>query len=60
MKESTVYFKWLSILCVGMALFCVGVFIIGYKDLSFGRVATALGLLGLSGFFAFLSKRQSR
>ena len=59
MKETATYLKWLAILCAVMALFCVGVFFIGYKDLSFGRVATTVALLVGSGIFALLSKRKS-
>ena len=59
MKETATYLKWLAILCVVMALFCVGVFIIGYKDLSFGRVATTVALFVGAGILAFFSKRKS-
>lgn len=59
MKEAPMYLKWLAILCVVMALFGVGVFIIGYKDLSFGRVATVVALFVASAVLGVASKRLS-
>ena len=44
MKGTPLYLRWLGLLCAVMAVFCLGVFLIGYKDLSFGRVATFLAL----------------
>ena len=32
MEEKQRYLRWLGILCVIMAAFCLGVFAIGYKD----------------------------
>ncbi|MEE0706799.1 MAG: hypothetical protein UCH28_10515 [Adlercreutzia sp.] len=54
------YFRWLSLLCAVMALFCVGVFVIGYKDPSFGRVATLVALIVASVALLLASKRLSR
>lgn len=54
------YLRWLSLLCALMALFCVGVFLIGYKDPSFGRVATLVALVVASAVCWWLSKRQAR
>ena len=34
------YLKWLSVLCVVLAVFGVGIFAVGYQPLSVGRVAT--------------------
>ena len=48
MEEKQRYLRWLGILCVIMAAFCLGVFAIGYKDPSVGRVATLAGLEPLS------------
>ena len=41
---AALYLRWLGILCAVMAAFCLGVFIIGYKDPSFGRIATFIAL----------------
>ena len=54
------YLRWLSALCAFMALFCVGVLIIGYKDPSFGRVATLVALVVASIVCFWLSKRKTR
>lgn len=54
------YLRWLSLLCALMALFCVGVFVIGYKDPSFGRVATLVALVVASIALLLTSKRLSR
>ena len=59
MTEKQRYLRWLSWLCALMALFCVGVFIIGYKDPSFGRVATLAALVIASAVCWRLSKRQT-
>ena len=40
MEEKQRYLRWLGILCAIMAAFCAGIFLIGYKDPSVGRVAT--------------------
>lgn len=51
-QEAALYLRWLGILCAIMAAFCLGVFAIGYKDPSVGRVATLAGLIVASaGFF---------
>ncbi len=54
------YLRWLGILCAVMALFCVGVFLIGYKGPSFGRVATLVLLVAASIFCFWLSKKKAR
>ena len=51
------YLKWLSVLCVVLAVFGVGIFAVGYQPLSVGRVAT-LCLLALAAVvLAWLSRR---
>ena len=45
MSGTPLYLKWLSMLCLLMAVFGILVFAIGYKPLSFGRVATVAALL---------------
>ena len=54
---AALYLRWLGLLCAVMALFCLGVFLIGYKDLSLGRVATFLALCVASPVCFWLSKR---
>ena len=54
------YLRWLSLLCAVMALFCVGVFVIGYKDPRFGRVATLVALVVASVALLLASTRLSR
>lgn len=53
------YLRWLGILCAVMAVFCLGIFLIGYKDPSFGRVATFVTLVIASAGFFWLSRRKS-
>lgn len=61
MEEKQRYLRWLGILCVIMAAFCLGVFAIGYKDPSVGRVATLVGLIVASaGFFWLAAASVSR
>lgn len=55
-----IYLHWLSLLCAVMALFCLGVFVIGYKTPSFGRVATFVLLVVGSITFRALSKRREK
>lgn len=52
------YLRWLGILCAIMAAFCLGVFLIGYKDPSAGRVATLVGLIVASVASFWLSHRK--
>lgn len=58
MKDIGLYLKWIAILCVGMALFGIGVFIIGYKDLSMGRVMTVVALFVAAGVCGLLSRKK--
>lgn len=53
------YLRWLGILCVIMAVFCLGIFLIGYKDPSFGRIATLIGLIAGAAVCFWLSRRKS-
>lgn len=43
--EKRLYFKWLAILCAGMAAFGAGVMLVGYKAPAVGLVATVVLLL---------------
>lgn len=59
MEEKQRYLRWLGILCAVMAAFCLGVFAIGYKDPSAGRVATLVGLIVASAGFFWLGRRKT-
>lgn len=59
MEEKQRYLRWLGILCAIMAAFCLGVFAIGYKDPSAGRVATLVALVIASIAFFRLSRRKT-
>ncbi len=56
---AALYLRWLAILCAVMALFCVGVFVVGYKDPSLGRVATLVLLCVACPVLLLISKRLS-
>ena len=43
--EPKLYTKWLSVLCVAMAIFGSGVMLIGYKSPTFGLVGTVIVLV---------------
>ncbi len=58
--EKRLYLKWLSALCALMAVFGTCVFAVGYKSLSFGRVATVAALIAAAIALAVLSRRQAR
>lgn len=58
-QNAALYLRWLGILCAIMATFCLGVFAIGYKDPSVGRVATLAGLIVASAGFFWLAHRKS-
>ncbi|MEC4272766.1 hypothetical protein VJ923_06310 [Adlercreutzia sp. R25] len=60
MEEKQRYLRWLALLCAVMAAFCLGVFIIGYKDPSFGRVATLVALVIASAACLWLSKHPRK
>ncbi|MEG1397806.1 MAG: hypothetical protein RSC47_04060 [Raoultibacter sp.] len=59
MKDSAIYLKWISILCAVMALFCLAIFAIGYKDLSFARVATVVVLAVASVACGIAAKKKA-
>ncbi|MEG0845365.1 MAG: hypothetical protein RR917_00875 [Eggerthellaceae bacterium] len=59
MKDKAIYVKWIAILCAVMALFCLAIFVVGYKDLSFGRVATVVALLVASVACGIASKKMA-
>ena len=52
------YLKWLSVLCVVLAAFGVGIFLVGYQPLSAGRVATVCLLVVAAAVLAWLSRRE--
>ncbi len=52
------YLKWLSIVCVVLAAFGVGIFAVGYQPLSVGRVATICLLVAAAAVLAWLSRRD--
>lgn len=61
MNNITLYLKWIAILCAGMGLFGVGVLVVGYKEVSFGLVATIVCLwLGSVALAIFVKKKGSR
>ncbi|MCI8367616.1 MAG: hypothetical protein HFJ66_08500 [Eggerthellaceae bacterium] len=57
MNDKTLYLKWLSWLCLLMAIFGIMVFIIGYKDFSVGRVATVGALLAAFAILQVVYRR---
>lgn len=52
------YLKWLSVLCVVLAAFGVGIFLVGYQPLSVGRVATICLLVVAAAVLARFSRRD--
>ncbi|MEC4176379.1 hypothetical protein VIN30_07940 [Adlercreutzia sp. R7] len=60
LKGAALYLRWLGMLCTVMALFCLGVFAIGYKEPSFGRIATLIALAVAAIICLWFSKRKSR
>lgn len=52
------YLKWLSVLCVVLAAFGVGIFVVGYQPLSVGRVATVCLLVVAAAVLAWFSRRD--
>lgn len=59
-QNAALYLRWLGILCAIMAAFCAGIFLIGYKDPSVGRVATLAGLIVASAGFFWLAHRKRK
>ena len=58
MSSTATYLTWLGILCAVMATFGVGVFVIGYKDPSMGRVMTVVVLYLASGLLLWQARRR--
>lgn len=52
------YLKWLSVLCVVLAAFGAGIFLVGYQPLSVGRVATICLLALAAAVLAWFSRRD--
>ena len=52
------YLKWLSVVCVVLAAFGVGIFAVGYQPLSVGRVATICLLVATAAVLAWFSRRD--
>ena len=47
-------------LCIGMAIFGVGVMLVGYKAPTVGLIATVVMLVGASALFAMKAKQNMR
>ncbi|MDD7368466.1 MAG: hypothetical protein PUG40_00385 [Berryella intestinalis] len=60
MSNTSTYLTWLGILCAVMATFGIGVFIIGYKDPSMGRVMTVVVLYLASGLLLWRARRKAK
>ena len=60
MEEKQRYLRWLGSLGAIRAAFCAGIFLIGYKDPSVGRVATLAGLIVASAGFFWLAHRKRK
>lgn len=56
--EKRHYLKWLSVVCVVLAAFGVGIFAVGYQPLSVGRVVTICLLVAAAAVLAWLSRRD--
>lgn len=52
------YLKWLSVLCVVLAVFGVGIFAVGYQPLSVGRVVTICLLVVVAAVLSRFSRRD--
>lgn len=57
-SEMRLYEKWLSLLCAGMAVFGVGVMLVGYKAPTVGLVATVVMLVVASALLAMKVRRS--
>lgn len=60
MSNTSTYLTWLGILCAVMATFGIGVFVIGYKDPSMGRVMTVVVLYLASGLLLWQARRKAK
>ena len=59
-SEKRLYEKWLSVLCAGMAIFGVGVMLVGDYAPTAALVATVAMLVGASALFAIKAKQTMR
>lgn len=59
-SEKRLYEKWLSVLCMGMAVFGIGVMLVGYKVPTVGLVATVVMLVVASALFAMKARRNTQ
>lgn len=59
-SEKRLYEKWLSVLCAGMAIFSIGVMLVGYKTPTVGLAATVVMLIVASALFAIKAKHNMR
>lgn len=57
-SETRLYETWLSVLCMGMAVFGIGVMLVGYKAPTVGLVATVVMLVVASALFAMKTRRN--
>lgn len=57
-SETRLYETWLSVLCMGMAVFGIGVMLVGYKVPTVGLVATVVMLVVASALFAMKARRN--
>ena len=57
-SETCLYETWLSVLCMGMAVFGIGVMLVGYKAPTVGLVATVVMLVVASALFAMKARRN--
>lgn len=55
--EKSLYFKWLAVLCLVMAVFGTGVLIVGYKAPTAGLVGTIAALAALAALLFRLARR---
>lgn len=57
-SETRLYETWLSVLCMGMAVFGIGVMLVGYKAPTVGLIATVVMLVVASALFAMKARRN--
>ena len=57
-SETRLYETWLSVLCMGMAVFGIGVMLVGYKAPTVGLVATVVMLVVASALFSMKARRN--
>ena len=57
-SETRLYETGLSVLCMGMAVFGIGVMLVGYKAPTVGLIATVVMLVVASALFAMKARRN--